>query len=166
MRRPGDAGAVKISTINSVYLPSAGGQTPPPCRRRRAGFPPAMISPSYCSTISRATESPTPGRDAGYQPAGRGRKRPGAGSAGSPGPSSSTRMCRWLSVVWRTETSTNSRQYLQALSRTLPITSIKSFCSPTKSDLRRDVERDIDPFALIDLVESGSRRRQAGGDRV
>ncbi len=35
-----------------------------------------------------------------------------------------------------------------------------------KSDLRRDVERDIDPFALIDLVESGSQAVKQGGDRV
>lgn len=31
-----------------------------------------------------------------------------------------------------------------------------------KSDLRRDVERDIDPFALIDLVESGSQAVKQG----
>jgi hypothetical protein len=31
-----------------------------------------------------------------------------------------------------------------------------------KSDLRRDVERDIDPFALIDLVESGGQAVEQG----
>ncbi len=122
-----------------------------------------MISPSYCSTISRATESPTPGRDAGYQPAGRGRKRPGAGSAGSPAHRLPPGMCRWLSVVWRTETSTNSEAILTGVIKNVTHHFHKIVLLADKSDLRRDVERDIDPFALIDLVESGSQAVKQGG---
>ncbi len=118
-----------------------------------------MISPSYCSTISRATESPT-GRDAGISPLAAVENGP-ALALRIPGPSSSTVM--QMAVGGLAHGNFHElRAILTGVIKNVTHHFHKIVLLADKSDLRRDVERDIDPFALIDLVESGSQAVKQG----
>lgn len=131
MRRPGDAGAVKNQRLTLFIFHLLAAKHHLHAGAAEQAFPGDDLSIILFDNFTRNGEPyPWPGRR--VSAAGTAVENGPALALQDPGPSSSTGMCRWLSVVWRTETSTNSRQYLQALSRTLPITSIKSFCSPTK----------------------------------
>ena len=124
-----------------------------------------MISPSYCSTISRATESPTPWPDAEYPPL----------AAVEDGAALAQRDPRPIVFHQDVQMAVGGLAHGNLHELQAVLTGVienvahhfhKIVLLADKTDLRRDVERDIDPLALIDLIEGGGQAVEQRGDRM